>query len=139
MYLQEHVEVGGGICQLRMSGECTLPDAVELITDEIAYCRDRGVAKLLVEATGLIGVSIPSLVDRFLIAEEWAQEAEGMVVVVLVVEPEYIHAERFGVRVAADFGLMLDVYTSEAEAMKWLTSQSHPASLAASVAPAKPE
>ena len=125
MHLQEHVEVRDGIYRLRLSGECSLIEAVELITDEIAFCRDRGAAKLLVEATGLIGVSIPSLVDRFLIAEEWAQEAEGMVVVVLVVQPDYIHPEKFGVRVAADFGLTLDVYTSETEAMKWLASHVH--------------
>jgi hypothetical protein len=126
MHLQEHVEVRDGICQLRLSGECSLVEAVELITDEIVFCRDQGVGKLLVEATGLIGVSIPSLVDRFLIAEEWAQEAEGMVVVVLVVRAEYIHPEKFGVRVAADFGLTLDVHTSETEAMKWLSSHAHP-------------
>jgi len=123
MHLQEHVEVSDGIFQLRLSGECSLVEAVELITDEIAFCRERGVAKLLVEATGLIGVPIPSLVDRFLIAEEWAQQAEGMVVVVLVVQHEYIHPEKCGVRVAADFGLTLDVYTSETEAMKWLSGQ----------------
>src|SRR5271169_6497544 len=126
MRLQKHVEVREGICQLRLSGECSLIEAVELITDEIAYCRDRGVNKLLIETTGLTGVPILSLVDRFLIAEEWAQEAEGMVVVVLVVQPDYIHPEKFGVRVAADFGLTLDVYTSETEAMKWLLSRVHP-------------
>jgi len=126
MHLEEHIEVTEGICQLRLSGECSLIEAVELITDEIAYCRDRGLDRLLVEATGLIGVPIPSLVDRFLIAEEWAQEAEGMVVVVLVVRAEYIHPEKFGVRVAADFGLTLDVHTSETEAMKWLLSRIHP-------------
>src|SRR5271169_2252729 len=126
MRLQKHVEVREGICQLRLSGECSLIEAVELITHEIAYCRDQGIDKLLIEATGLIGVPTPSLVDRFLMAEEWAHEAEGMVVVVLVIRAEYIHPEKFGVRVAADFGLTLDVYTSETEAMKWLLSRVHP-------------
>ena len=72
--------------------------------------------------TGLTGVPIPSLVDRFLMIEDWAQEAKGMVLVVLVVNAEYVHPERFGVKVAADFNLVADVYTSETDAFKWLLS-----------------
>ena len=45
-----------------------------------------------------------------------------MVLVVLVVHAEYIHPEKFGVRVAADFGLVADIYTSETDAFKWLLS-----------------
>ncbi len=78
--------------------------------------------RLLVNVTGLTGVPIPSLVDRFLMLEEWAQEAKGMVLVVLVVDAEFIHPEKFGVKVAADFGFVSDVYTSETDALKWLMS-----------------
>ena len=118
----EHLEVIEGICQFRPRGECSLVEAVELISRAIAYCRDQHVAKLLVNATGLVGIPVPSLVDRFLMVEEWAQKAKGMVVVVLVVHAEYIHPEKFGVKVAAEFGLMSDVYTSETDALKWLLS-----------------
>ena len=76
--------------------------------------------RLLVNATELTGVPIPSLVDRFLMIEEWAQEAQSMVVVALVVPAEYIHPQKFGIRVAADFGLVADVYTSETDALRWL-------------------
>ena len=44
--------------------------------------------------------------------EEWAQEAKGIVLVVLVVDAEYIHPEKFGVRAAADFGLVADIFIS---------------------------
>ena len=115
-----------GICQFRPRGECSLVEAVELINRAIAYCRDQRVAKLLVNGTGLVGVSVPSLVDRFLMVEEWAQKAKGMVVVVLVIQAEYIHPEKFGVKVAADFGLMADVYTSETDALKWLLGVANP-------------
>ena len=84
------------------------------------------VAKLLVNGTALVGVSVPSLVDRFLMVEEWAQKANGMVIVVLVIPAEYIHPEKFGVKVAADFGLISDVYTSETDALKWLLSVADP-------------
>lgn len=122
----EHLAVMDGICHFRPRGECSLVDAVDLINRAIAYCRNERVAKLLVNGTALVGVPIPSLVDRFLMVEEWAQKAKGMVVVVLVVLPEYIHPQKFGVKVAADFGLIADVYTSEADAFKWLLSVPNP-------------
>jgi hypothetical protein len=122
----ESLEVIEGICQLRLRGECSLADVVERIKRAIAYCRGRHMTKLLVVGTDLVGVAVPSLVDRFLMAEEWAQAAESMVVVVLVARAEYIHPEKFAVRVASDFGLTLDVYTSEADALKWLMSVAEP-------------
>ena len=118
----EHMEVIGGICRFRPRGECSLVEAVDLINRAIAYCRDQHIARLLVNGTGLVGVPIPSLVDRFLMVEEWAQEAKSMVVVVLVVHAEYIHPEKFGVMVAADFGLTSDIYSSEEDALEWLLS-----------------
>ena len=126
MPLREHVEVKEGVRRIRLSGECSLVEAVEHISRAIAYCRDQRSDKLLIDATDVAGVSIPSLVDRFLMVEEWAQKAKGMVVVVLVVRAEYIHPEKFGVKVAADFGLVADVYASEPEATKWLSSGARP-------------
>jgi hypothetical protein len=126
MRLLEYLEVVEGICQFRPRGECSLVEAVDLVKSAIAYCRDRRIGKLLVDGTGLVGVPMPSLVDRFLMVEEWAQEAKSMVVVVLVAHAEYIHPEKFGVRAAADFGLTLDVYSSETDALKWLSSWAGP-------------
>ena len=58
--------------------------------------------------------------------EEWAQAAKGMVVAAIVAHPEYIHPEKWGVKVAADFGLTVDVFTSEIDALKWLSSYRPP-------------
>ena len=121
MDMREYLGISEGLCEFRPQGESSLVEAVALIRSAIAFCRDQNLARLLVDARGLTGVPIPSLVDRFLMIEEWAQEAEGMVVVVLVVHAEYIHPEKFGVKVAADFGLTAEVYASEADALKWLT------------------
>jgi len=126
MRFPDELEYREGICLFRPRGRCTLSDAVELVTHAIGYCRERAFDRLLVDATGLEGVPIPSLVDRFLMAEEWAQEATGMVVVVLVVPAEYIHPEKFGVKVAAHFGLALDVYTSENDALRCLADGALP-------------
>jgi hypothetical protein len=118
----DYIEVVDGVCQFRPRGECSLVEAVELIGTVIKHCRDCGIAKLLVNGTGLVGVSVPSLVDRFLLIEEWAQKANKLVIVVLVVHAEYIHPQKFGVKVAADFGMVTDVYTSEAHALEWLAN-----------------
>jgi hypothetical protein len=118
----EHLEVKDGVCRFHPRGECTLVETVDLISSAIAYCRREKVRKLLVNATDLTGVPVPSLVDRFLMVEEWAREAKSMVVVAMVVPPEYIHPKKFGVMVAKDFGLTVDVYTSEIDALAWLSA-----------------
>ncbi len=116
----EFLKVVDGLCEFRPQGEYTLTEAVDLITGAIAHCRTRSIAKLLIDALGITGVPVPTLVDRFLMAEEWAQTARGLVVVVVVVEGKYIHPQKFGVRVAADFGLITNVFTRETEARHWL-------------------
>jgi hypothetical protein len=120
MRMAEHLEIKEGICEFRPRGESTLVDAVTHITSAFQYCRQRKIDRLLIDATGLEGIPIPTLVDRFLMVEEWAQVADGLVVGALVVHAEYIHPEKFGVRVAADFGLECNVFTSEDDAFVWL-------------------
>jgi len=116
------LEFHDGLCTFRPQGQYSLVDAADLVSRAIAHCRRHGVDKLLVDATGLVGLPIPTLVDRFLMVEDWAEEAKGTVVVAMVVHPEYIHPRKFGVKVAAHFGLICDVYASEASATKWLLS-----------------
>ena len=114
------LEVVDSVASFRPHGRYSLVEAVALVSSAIAYCRDRGVARLLIDGTGMSGVTVPSLVDRFLMVEEWAHQANGVVVVALVALPEYIHPEKFGVKVALDFGLVCDIYTSTEAAWKWL-------------------
>jgi len=99
---------------------------VDLISAAIAYCRGEGATLLLVDVTGLNGVPIPTLVDRFLMVEEWAQRAEGTLAVAMVAPGAFIHPEKFGVQVATHFGLVCDVYPSEEAALKWLSAQVGP-------------
>jgi uncharacterized protein (DUF2384 family) len=126
MKMTDHLGVREGICEFRPGGESTLVEIVALITEAVAYCRHQGISKLLISANDLRGVSIPTLVDRFLMMEEWAQAARGMLVAAIVAHSEYIHPEKFGVKVAADLGLVVDVFTSEPEALKWLSTYRPP-------------
>jgi O-acetyl-ADP-ribose deacetylase (regulator of RNase III) len=75
------VEIVDGIACVRPRGHYSLVEAVALVSSAIAYCRDRGVTRLLIDGTAITGVAIPSLVDRFLMVEEWAHQANGVVVV----------------------------------------------------------
>ena len=101
-------------------GRFSLVEAVGLVSRAISNCRKQSVNNLLIDVTGLVDLPIPTLVDRFLMVEDWAQEAKGTVTVVLVAPPEYIHPRKFGVKVALHFGLICDVYTSGEAASKWL-------------------
>jgi hypothetical protein len=116
----DNLEIGAGIARFRPAGPSTLVSAVELIASVIAHCRENGIARLLVDTTALEGIAIPSLVDRFLMIEEWAREADGRVAVAVVARPEYMHPTKFGVQVATDMGMVFDVYATEAEATRWL-------------------
>ena len=129
MRLGEYLEVKEGICEFRPRGESTLVEVVTLIASAIAYCRERNIDRLFVDATGLRGIPIPTLVDRFLMAEEWAAVAGGLVVGVMVVHAEYIHPQKFAVQVAADLGLKVNVFASEKEAFAWLMRSHEPSAL----------
>jgi len=120
MPIQESLEIRDGICTSRPQGEASLVETVEVVRRSIEYCRRHSTVKCLVDASGLTGVPIPSLVDRFLAVEEWAHEAQGMILVVLVIHARYIHPEKFGVKVAAHLGLTANVFPSEEEALAWL-------------------
>ena len=97
MQISVPLEISDGLCTFRPKGKHSLAEAVALISAAISYCRDRGVQRLLVNVTGLTDVPVPTLVDRFLMVEDWAQAANGTVVVAMVASPEYIHPEKFGV------------------------------------------
>jgi len=126
MKMRDYLEVKNGIGEFRPHGETSLVEAVGLITQAIAYCRVERIEKLLVVTKGLVGVSIPTLVDRFLMVEDWAREAKGTLVAAMVANPQYIHPQKFGVQVAAEFGFVVDVFTSESEARQWLENYELP-------------
>ena len=120
------LQLKGDVCEFRPNGVRSLVEVVDLVKRAISWCRERRIGKLIICCTDVSGVRVPTLVDRFLAVEQWADAAQGMVIVVLVVHPEYVHPKKFGIRVALDLGLVADVYTSEADALIWLNSGKPP-------------
>jgi hypothetical protein len=116
----EPFKVQDGTCNYRLHGKHSLVEAVDLISRTISECRRAGWTRLLVDVTGVEDIPVPTLVDRFLMVEDWAQAAQSMVVVAMVTDAKYIHPRKFGVTVAAHLGLTCDVFVSEEAASKWL-------------------
>lgn len=119
----EPLEFRDGLGIYRPRGRYSLVDTVDLISEAITSCRTSGANRLLADLTGQIDLPVPTLVDRFLMVEDWAARAGGMVRVAVVVPPGHVHPRKFGVTVALDFGLICDVHTTEQEALEWLEAR----------------
>ena len=116
-------EDASGIAIARMAGTFALQDGVHLIRDVIARAVDEGIARLMVVITETTGYPSPSLSMRLGIMREWADAARGRVTVVMVCRPELIDPNKFGVTMAANFGMHTEVFAHEDEAMAWLREQ----------------
>lgn len=116
------LEVRDGVAVLHPRGKLSLVEATDLVSQAIGTCRERHIAQLLVDSRDIVDLPIPSLIDRFLMAEDWAHAARGQVHVSLVASPEYVHAQKFGVAVATKLGLTCNVHTSREEAQAWLAA-----------------
>jgi len=120
MHVPEYMTFADGLCRFRPRGIVSLVDGVALITSAIALCCAKGGTKILVDVTGLSGYTVPTLADRFWMAQDWAHAAQGRLILAVVALPEYIDPKKFGVRAAADAGLKGDVFTDTAAAEAWL-------------------
>ena len=70
----------------------------------------------------MTGFPTPDTFERFLMAVEWAEEAKAGLRLALVARPELIHPQKFGVLVAANRGLVSNIFATEAGARAWLSA-----------------
>lgn len=122
----DHFEVVDGRGFFRPVGSMSLEAAAELITVALAHARVQGIKELLVNATGLTGFPSPTLSERYFIVENWARVVRGSVRVAMVLRPEYIDPQKFGVTVAFNRRLIADVFELEEPALAWLGSGEPP-------------
>ena len=115
-------EEGRGL--YRPTGCVSFDEAVDLVRDAIAVARRNGLRHLLVDTTELTGFASPDTFERFLAVVEWVKEARSGVRLAMVARPEMIHPQKFGVLVAANRGLVSNIFTTEAEARAWLADPS---------------
>ena len=104
----------------RPAGYVSFDEAVLCVRAAIAFARARQAADLLVDTTALTGFPCPDTFQRFLAAVAWADEAYGQLRLAMVARPEMIDERKFGVTVAANRGLVSNIFETEAEARAWL-------------------
>jgi stage II sporulation SpoAA-like protein len=119
MSVRENFEILEDYVVFRPSGKVTLERAIEMVMDAIAFAREHRIRKLLVNTSNLTGYEPPSLTARYFFVHNWARAARD-VRVALVTRPERIDPQRFGITVAANLGAIIEVFTSEEDALKWI-------------------
>lgn len=116
----DHYAVERGCAVYRPEGSVSFDQAVFLVRAAIAVTRMYSVPALLVDTTAWSGFPSPDTFERFLAVVEWAEEASGGVRLAMVARADMIHPQKFGVLVAANRGLVSNIFTNEAEARAWL-------------------
>jgi hypothetical protein len=118
------MEMGRGL--YRRVGSVSLDEAVARVRAAIAVARSNQARELLVDTTALTGFPSPDTLQRFLAAVEWAEEARGGLRLAMVARAEMIDPGKFGVTVAANRGLVSNIFTTEVEARAWLDGRRGP-------------
>lgn len=104
----------------RPVGSVSFEDVVARVRAAIAFARSNQARELLVDTTALTGFRSPSTFQRFLAAVDWAEEANGTLRLAMVAREEMIDPQKFGVTVAANRGLVSNIFPTEQEARAWL-------------------
>lgn len=110
----------GGRGHYRPVGSVSFDKAVAWVRAAIAFARSNHAVDLLVDTTMLTGLLSPEIFQRFLAAVAWAEEAAGRLHLAMIARAEMIDPQKFGVTVAANRGLVSNIFTTEAEARAWL-------------------
>jgi hypothetical protein len=118
----QQVEAHTGYAVFAPAGRASLGQMVDQVHDIIRYALEQQMGRLLIDLTHLTGFENPSLPDRYWIVRKWASTAGSRVDLALVLEARYIDPDRFGVKVAVNFGMRADVFTSRSDALTWLLS-----------------
>jgi hypothetical protein len=108
----------GYVC---LEGERSLRSTVELVKEAIRYSRERKIYKLLVDATEVWGYAPPSFIERFLVTEELAEEASGVVKMAVALCLDLIDPANSGATVAQRTGLAAQLFQTKDEGARWLT------------------
>ena len=120
MNTPESFEIAEGYAIYRPIANVSLPEAISLVSQAITFAKNSQIRRLLVDSTKLTGFDSIGTVDRYKMAEEFADAGKFSVRLALVARAELIDPQRFGITVARNRGLDVDVFTSEAKALAWL-------------------
>jgi hypothetical protein len=112
-----------GIAVFRLSQAASLQSAIQAIAGAIAQAFARRHWKLMIVIGAAPGVEAPSVAMRASMVRQWAEAARGTVATALVCAPQFIDPHKFGVIMAANFGMVANVFVDEGAAREWLMQQ----------------
>jgi hypothetical protein len=104
----------------RPQGIVTFAVAVDMVESAIDFARDSAIPELVINTTGLTGFATPNTLERYDMALRWVKAARGGIRTVMVARPEIVDPDRIGVLIAANRGLIANVFTNETDAEDWL-------------------
>ena len=113
-------EIMEGYCCYRLSGQGSLAEAASKVIDAIIFSREQGMRNLLIDTTRWTGHANPSTVERFKVAEAFAEAARSAVKLAMVARPELMDPNKFEVMVGRNRGLIGNIFDSEKDALTWL-------------------
>jgi hypothetical protein len=120
MKAPEHFEVMDGYCCYRLSGHGPLAEAADKVIEVITFARKQGMRNLLIDTTGWTGHKSPDTLERYNVAQAFAEAARSAVKLAMVVRPEMMDPDKFEVTVAKNRWLDGNVFDSEKDALTWL-------------------
>ena len=123
MELPEFFQLAEGYAIYRPVARVTFDQVIEMAVMAVKFCRDQGIRRVLLDSRQLTGFGPPTTIQRFLLGERMAAAAQSKVIGVVVARQEMIDPNRFGVTVARNRGWLNNVFSDEAEAVKWLMDE----------------
>jgi hypothetical protein len=120
MKTPEHFEMIDAYSSYRLSGHGSLADAARKVIDAIAFAREQGIRRLLIDTTKWTGHEKPDTLERFHFAQVFTGVARSAVKLAMVVRPELMDPRKFEVTVATNRGMNGNVFDSEKDALAWL-------------------
>jgi hypothetical protein len=116
----EHFEVKEGYATFRPEGPTTLPAGfLAILAEAMAVCREKGVTRLLVDTRKLTHAPLTTA-QRFSFGEGLAAFWDRSMTLALLCRADQLDPERFVTLVAANRGLHVSAYESEAAALSHL-------------------
>lgn len=118
---RDHVEIidHEDFLEVRILGSFLIDRFKRQFDAAVRACRERKRSKLLVDSTRIEGPI--STVDRYHMGNYGAQEGVDLQVASLT-RPDLVDPGKFGVVVAKNRGLTIDVFTDRQKAVDWLQS-----------------
>ena len=108
----------------RLSGPSQNAATVDALVACVKQAADAGLRRVLVDGTGVEGLHAPETFARYQLGEAVAAVSGAGMWCAVVVRPELIDPDRFGVLVARNRGAYCNVFGSLAEAEAWLAQPS---------------